>query len=264
MAMDLHLCDRRSSWSANMTVDSSMAGKVVLCTGAARGIGLATANAFAARGAIVYAADILGRLETDTPSPQIIPVALDVRSEQDVADLIDRIVSEQGKLDYGFNNAGIVLPTREAEWDVEQFSLLMDINAAGVMRCMKHELRVMQAAGCGAIVNTASSAGLVGIPGAVAYVASKHAVVGMTKAAALQYAKQGIRINAVCPGATDTAMTVMARERRGGDDTALAGIPMGRRAAPEEIAEAAIWLCSDAASYVTGQALAVDGGHVAA
>jgi NAD(P)-dependent dehydrogenase (short-subunit alcohol dehydrogenase family) len=104
----------------------------------------------------------------------------------------------------------------------------------------------------------------VGIPGAVAYVASKHAVVGMTRAAALQYASLGIRINAVCPGATDTAMTAMARVRRGSDDKVLPGIPMQRRASPEEIAEAAVWLCSDSASYITGHALAVDGGHVAA
>jgi NAD(P)-dependent dehydrogenase (short-subunit alcohol dehydrogenase family) len=247
-----------------MTTSEDMAGKVVLCTGAARGIGLAAANAFADRGAVVYAADIIDEMDADPSSRPLIHAKLDVRCEQDVSNLIDRIVSEHGKLDYAFNNAGIVLPTREDEWDVEKFSLLMDINATGVMRCMKHELRVMQAAGCGSIVNTASSAGLVGMPGAVAYVASKHAVVGMTRAAALQYAARGIRINAVCPGATDTAMTAMARERRGGTDKGMPGIPMGRRASPEEIAEAAVWLCSESASYVTGHALAVDGGHVAA
>lgn len=244
--------------------NENMTGKVVLCTGAARGIGLAAANAFADRGAIVYAADILDECDAEPSSRQLIPAKLDVRSEQDIANLIDKIVSEHGKLDYAFNNAGIVLPTREDEWDVEKFSLLMDINATGVMRCMKHELRVMQTVGAGSIVNTASSAGLVGIPGAVAYVASKHAVVGMTRAAALQYAPLGIRINAVCPGTTETAMTAMARERRGGDDKVLPGIPMRRRASPEEIAEAAVWLCSESASYITGHALAVDGGHVAA
>lgn len=247
-----------------MTTNECMAGKIVLCTGAARGIGLAAANAFADRGAVVYVADILEEMNGDRSSGRLIPVKLDVRSEQDVSNLIDKIVSEKGKLDYAFNNAGIVLPSREDEWDVEQFNALMDVNATGVMRCMKHELRVMQAMGGGSIVNTASSAGLVGIPGAVAYVASKHAVVGMTRAAALQYAERGIRINAVCPGATNTAMTALARERRGGDGKVMAGIPMGRRAAPEEIAEAVVWLCSQSASYVTGHALAVDGGHVAA
>jgi len=247
-----------------MTRNESMAGKVVLCTGAAQGIGLAAANAFADRGAVVYAADILAHIEVERSSGRIIPVELDVRSEQAVSDLVDRIVREQAKLDYAFNNAGIVLRSREDEWDVEQFNALMDVNATGVMRCMKHELRVMKEAGGGAIVNTASTAGLVAIPGAVAYVASKHAVVGMTRAAALQYAEHGIRINAVCPGATETAMTALARERRGGDGKVMAGIPMARRAAPEEIAEAAVWLCSDGASYVTGHALAVDGGHVAA
>ena len=244
-----------------MTTNESMTGKIVLCTGAAQGIGLAAANAFADRGAVVYAADIR---PGDQSSERIIPAELDVCSEQSISDLIDRIVSEQGKLDYAFNNAGIVLRSREDEWDVEQFNALMDINATGVMRCMKHELRVMKDAGAGVIVNTASTAGLVGIPGAVAYVASKHAVVGMTRAAALQYAQHGIRINAVCPGATETAMTAMARERRGDDSKVMPGIPMARRAAPEEIASAVIWLCSDGASYVTGHAMAVDGGHVAA
>src|SRR4051794_31995736 len=138
-----------------MATDESMAGKIVLCTGAARGIGLATANAFADCGAVVYVADILDEIEGERSAQQLIPAKLDVRSEQDVAALIDKIVSEQGKLDYAFNNAGIVLRTREDEWNVEKFNALMDINATGVMRCMKHELRVMQAAGGGSIVNTA-------------------------------------------------------------------------------------------------------------
>lgn len=244
-----------------MKTNESMVGKIVFCTGAAQGIGLAAAVAFADRGAVVYAADIQAGEQT---SRQIIPVELDVCSEQGISDLIDEIISEHGKLDYAFNNAGIVLRSREDEWDVEQFNSLMDVNATGIMRCMKHELRVMKEAGVGAIVNTASTAGLVGIPGAIAYVASKHAVVGMTRAAALQYAQHGIRINAVCPGATETAMTAMARERRGDDGKIMPGIPMARRAVPEEIAEAVIWLCSDGASYVTGHAMPVDGGHVAA
>ena len=245
-----------------MAPNDSMAGKIVFCTGARRGIGLAAAKAFADRGAIVYAADIIDETDPASLSALIIQAKLDVRSEQEVSDLMDRIVSEQGKLDYAFNNAGIVLPSLEDEWNVERFQNLMDINATGVMRCMKHELRIMKEAGSGAIVNTASSAGLVGLPGSVAYVASKHAVVGMTRAAALQYAGLGIRVNAVCPGPTETDMLAIAKERRG-TGKVMTGIPMGRRATPEEIADAVIWLCSDNSSYVTGHALPVDGGHVA-
>jgi NAD(P)-dependent dehydrogenase (short-subunit alcohol dehydrogenase family) len=247
-----------------MVSDQGMTGKVVLCTGAARGIGLAAAKAFADRGALVYAADILDEVDEVKESGNLISVKLDVRSEQQVSDLIDRIVREQGKLDYAFNNAGIMAATREAEWDAEQFNIMMDINATGVMRCMKHELRVMVEAGGGAIVNMASMAGIVGIRGAISYAASKHAVVGMTRAAALQYAEQGVRINALCPGPTETAMTALARARTAGAGKSVTSVPMGRRALPEEIAEAAVWMCSDGASYMTGHAMAVDGGYAAA
>lgn len=246
-----------------MASDQSMLGKVVLCTGAARGIGLATAKAFAGRGATVYAADVLDEFEESSSSRNLIPLKLDVRSEQQVSDLIDRIVREQGKLDYAFNNAGIMAASREAEWDAEQFNIMMDINATGVMRCMKHELRVMVETGTGAIVNMASMAGIVGIRGAISYASSKHAVVGMTRAAALQYAEQGVRINALCPGPTETAMTAMARARSAGGSKAMTSVPMGRRAVPEEIAEVVVWMCSDGASYMTGHAMAVDGGYAA-
>lgn len=247
-----------------MISDQAMVGKVVLCTGAARGIGFATAKAFADRGAIVYAADILDEFDDPASSGSLIYLRLDVRSEQQVSELIDRIVREQGKLDYAFNNAGIMAASREAEWDAEQFNVMMDINATGVMRCMKHELRVMAEAGTGAIVNMASMAGIVGIRGAISYAASKHAVVGMTRAAALQYAEQGVRINALCPGPTETAMTALARARSSaGGGKAMTSVPMGRRAAPEEMAEAVVWMCSDSASYMTGHAMAVDGGYAA-
>lgn len=240
-----------------------MKHKIVLITGASRGIGRAAARQFAARGAKVYAAD----LNEDSQDPvtrgdAILFRPLDVTSEDAVAALVDEIVAEDGRLDYAFNNAGILLDSLEEEWDVERFQFCMDINVTGVMRCMKHEIRVMKATGGGAIVNTSSIAGVVGISSAIAYSASKHAVIGMTRAAALQNAGHGIRINAICPGPTDTAMTAVSRQRRG-SGKAISRVPMGRSASPDEIAAAAVWLCSDAASYVTGHPLLVDGGFVA-
>jgi len=240
-----------------------MQNRTAFVTGAAGGIGREAAKAFAAAGATVYAADIApGIPETEQAlglPGRIHALALDVRDEAAVSAMIDRIVDETGRLDYAFNNAGILLPTLEDEWDVASFQRCFDINVIGVLKCLKHELRVMTARGEGAIVNTSSIAGLVGLPGSVAYAGSKHAVIGMTKAAALQHAPAGIRVNAVCPGPTDTPMTAVSRERRGSGKP-LGSVPLGRTADAAEIAAAAVWLCSDAASYVTGHALVVDGG----
>lgn len=240
--------------------------RVAFVTGAAGGIGWEAAKAFAASGAIVYAADISPGLPEPEESVgfqgRIRTLALDVRDEEAVSDAVDRIIDETGRLDYAFNNAGILLPTLTDEWDVSSFQRCLDINVTGVMRCLKHELRVMTVRGAGAIVNTSSIAGVVGLAGAVAYAASKHAVIGLTKAAALEHAPAGIRINAVCPGPTETPMTAVSRERRG-SGKAISGVPMGRSAAASEVAAAAFWLCSDAASYITGHALAVDGGFTA-
>src|SRR5262249_2692426 len=154
-------------------------------------------------------------------------VSLDVRDEDAIAGLLDEIVEAHGRLDCAFNNAGVLLASLEAEWDVGQFQEGMDVNVTGVMRCMKHERRRMEGLGNRAMVNNGSIGGLVGLPGSVAYSASKHAVVGMTKAAALRYASSGVRINAVCPGPTDTPMGDVARARRK-DGQPAGAIPMGR------------------------------------
>lgn len=243
-----------------------MQERVAFVTGAAGGIGWEAAKAFAAAGATVYAADItpgLPETEESLGLPgSIRTLALDVRDEDAVSAALDRIVEETGRLDFAFNNAGILLPTLADEWNVSSFQRCLDINVTGVMRCLKHELRVMTAMGHGAIVNTSSIAGIVGLAGGVAYAASKHAVIGLTKSAALQHAPAGIRVNAICPGPTDTPMTAVSRERRG-SGKAIGAVPLGRSAQAAEIAAAAVWLCSDAASFVTGHALVVDGGFTA-
>ncbi len=248
-----------------------MTGKVALCTGASGGIGLATVLAFAREGATVYATDLepeesaVPRLNDQLAAPrlggQVIYRRVDVQDEGSISGVVDAIVAERERLDYAFNNAGILLPSLDQEWDVPSFQRCMDINVTGVLRSMKHELRVMEAQESGAIVNTASISGIVGLRGAVAYTASKHAVIGMTKAAALTYAAVGIRVNAVCPGPTETPMTAVSRTRRG-TGKAIGNVPIGRSAQPAEIAQAVIWLCSDASSYVTGHPLMVDGGYV--
>lgn len=243
-------------------------GKVALVTGAASGMGLATARAFADAGAAVVLADVgdeaVGKAarELVASGHRAIAVRCDVSNDGDVAAMIDRTVSEFGRLDAAFNNAGVmarIAPTAEAtdqEWD-----RVIGINLRGVWNCMRHELRQMQRQGGGAIVNNASVGALTGNPGIGAYIASKHGVIGLTRTAALEYVREGIRVNAVNPGLIDTQI---GKDVVDGDPDAYArmveGIPIGRPGRPEEIAAAVLWLCSEHASFVVGQGLTVDGG----
>lgn len=246
-------------------------GKIALVTGSSSGIGRASALAFAREGAKVVVADVLvdGGQETvrliQAAGGQGLFIKTDVSKAAEVEVLIKQIVATYGRLDCAYNNAGVegtfVTTTEytEADWD-----RVMAINLKGVWLCMKYEIAQMLQQGGGAIVNTASGAGLVGVVGLSAYVASKHGVIGLTKTAALEYAKTGIRVNAVCPGVIQTPMVARLTNNRPDLGEALvAGEPMGRVGKPEEIAEAAVWLCSDAASFVTGHAMSVDGGYVA-
>ncbi|MFP5468867.1 MAG: SDR family oxidoreductase [Alphaproteobacteria bacterium] len=248
-----------------------MEGKVVIITGAASGIGRATAQIYAREGARVIIADVNERGGEETLSMinkqghQGLFVRTDMTVETDVKTLVDRAMNAHGRLDAAFNNAGIEgMQASSADMPTNEFDKIIAVNLKGVYLCMKYQIPAMLKGGGGAIVNTASVAGLVGFPGLGAYVASKHGVIGLTKTAALEYAKAGIRVNCVCPGLIDTPMV----GRLGGSDPAMvAGLvaaePVGRLGRPSEIGEAAVWLCSDHASFVTGHSMVVDGGLVA-
>ena len=249
----------------------SLEGKVALVTGAGSGIGRAAALAFAREGAKVVVADVAaeGGKETVRLIEQAGGAALfvegDVSVSASVEVMVQAAVEQYGRLDCAYNNAGIEgaqAPTAECAED--NWDRVLSINLKGVWLCMKHELAHMVASGGGAIVNTASVAGLVGFPGIPAYCASKGGVVMLTKTAALEYATQGIRVNAVCPG---VIRTPMIERFLGGSAEAEAEFvalePVERMGTPEEVAEAVVWLCSDAASFVTGHAMPVDGGLVA-
>ncbi len=191
-------------------------------------------------------------------------VSADVTRPGDVESMVARTVEQWGRLDCAVNNAGTTGPgALTHEYTLEDWNRTLALNLTGVFLCLKQEIPVMLEGGGGSIVNIASGAGLVGFAGLPAYVASKHGVVGLTRAAALEYAKQGIRVNAICPGSTRTPML---ESFMGGDPkierTMTAGVPLGRLGRPEEIADAVVWLCSDASSFVVGHALAVDGGSV--
>jgi len=246
-------------------------GKVVIVTGGASGIGRASALAFAREGAKVVVADLNvdGGEETAGMIRQAggesICVKTNVSKANEVEALVNKAVERYGRLDCAHNNAGVgsnrrsTVDCTEEDWD-----RIISINLKGVWLCMKYEIPQMLKQSKGSIVNTASTFGLVSLENRPAYTASKHGVVGLTKAAALDYAKAGIRVNAVCPTVTRTPMTkhLFVSNPEAGE-AFISTIPMGRAAAPEEIAEAVVWLCSDAASLVTGHAMAVDGGLLA-
>jgi NAD(P)-dependent dehydrogenase (short-subunit alcohol dehydrogenase family) len=248
-------------------------GKSALITGAGGGIGRATALAFAREGARVAVADVAVEAARETVAQvnalggQAISLSGDVTRDADVRAIIDSVVRTYGRLDCAFNNAAIAgwqveaAGKKTAEWSEEAFDRMIAVNLKGVWLCMRRELPQMQAQGSGAIVNTGSIAGLVGLPTSSAYVAAKHGVLGLTKTAALEYAEVSIRVNAVCPGYIKTPMTEETMRRRG--EAILAQVPFHRMGTPEEIAEMVVWLCSDRASYVSGVAYNVDGGWMA-
>jgi len=250
-----------------------LAGKSALVTGAASGIGRATALVLAREGARVLAADLSGSGADETArmiqeaGGEALAVAADVTLDADVEAMVAAAVAAWGRLDCAFNNAGIapaaVGPAGQRVGDLSRQSWegMLAVNLTGVWLCMKYELAQMERQGGGAIVNTASIAGLVGLPRSGAYVAAKHGVVGLTKAAAIDYAGAGVRINAVCPGYIETPMIAEAMARRG--DEIIAGVPLRRLGGAGEIAEAVAWLCSDRAGFVTGTAMTVDGGYTA-
>ena len=247
------------------------AGKVAVVTGGASGIGRAAALGFARGGASVVVADVdvAGGEETADLIAQAggstAFVKTDVRVASDVETMVAVAVNAFGRLDCAFNNAGVLgsgaamVEFTEDDWDD-----VLDVNLKGVWLCMKHEIPAMLRTGGGAIVNTSSVAGLVGSQHSPAYAASKHGVVGLTKTAALQYAPHGIRVNCVCPAAVFSPMleTLTTRNPQVGERL-LASQPNERFASPEEVAEVVVWLCSNAASFVTGAALPVDGGYTA-
>lgn len=249
-------------------------GKAALVTGGASGIGRATALAMSREGARVAVAD---RVQDDAASTvslinaaggQAIALGGDVANEADVAAMVGRAVAAFGRLDCAFNNAGVAgravgsVGQRTHELARESFDRLIAINLTGVFMCMKHEIIQMLAQGGGAIVNTASIAGLVGLPSSAHYVAAKHGVVGLTKTAALEYAKDNIRVNCVNPGYIETPMTEETMKTR--YDALMAKVPMNRLGVPDEIAEAVVWMCSDKASFMTGASHIIDGGYYAA
>ena len=248
-----------------------LTGKIAMVTGGGSGIGRATAQALSRDGATVVVSDVEepgGTATVDSIKAgggQALFVRADVSQAEQVEELVERTVAEYGRLDCAFNNAGIAgAAARTADYQEKHWDRVIAINLTGVWLCMKYELQHMITQGSGAIVNTASVAGLVGFRSGPAYVAAKHGVVGLTKTAALEYAKAGIRVNAVCPGVIRTPMFERGMEVDPRiEDGMVAREPIGRLGEPEEIAEAVVWLCSAAASFVTGHPMAVDGAWVA-
>ena len=252
-------------------MSGAVEGKVALVTGGSGGIGRATSLVFAQEGAKVVVADLLAEAGEETV--QLIKsaggeatfVKVDVTQAAEVEAMVKQVVKTYGSLDCAFNNAGIEGGmAKTGDYAEDRWDQVININLKGVWLCMKYEIQQMLSQGSGAIVNTASVAGLVGFRHGPAYVASKHGVNGLTKTAALEYAKAGIRVNAVCPGVIKTPMFERGVQKNPRLEERFAAIhPIGRVGNPEEIGQAVVWMCSEAASFVTGIQMPVDGGFVA-
>ena len=252
-------------------MDYGFKDKVALITGGSSGIGKATALAFAREGAKVAIADVqvdeghalAQQIRDDGGEAEFI--LSDMSKPSDIETMVKIVVESFDRLDFAFNNAGVEGDQgNTVDCTEENWNKVININLKGVWLCMKHEIPEMLKSGGGVIINCSSIAGLVGFPNMPAYVASKHGLVGLTKTAALENAKENIRVNAVCPGVIDTPMIDRYTHGNEGVEAQLAaGEPVGRVGQPEEVAEAVLWLCSEKASFVTGHAMAVDGGWVA-
>ena len=250
-------------------METAFKNKVAIVTGGSSGIGKATALAFAKKGAKVAVVDWIENNETVNLIKELgseaIFIKCDVSKTADVKAMVEKTIAAFGRLDYAFNNAGIEgtsAPTKDCT--EENWDKTIGINLKGIWLCMKYEIPEILKQGKGAIVNCSSVAGLIGFSGLPAYVASKHGVIGLTKTAALEYATLGIRVNVVCPGVIQTPMIDRLTGKTKEGIAQFKGLePLGRFGLPEEIANPVVWLCSDEASFVTGHAMAVDGGFVA-